>query len=242
MTNLVIMKDKQAITTSLQVSETFEKSHRHILAAIDEMKEGVAENWADLFWEDSYTHDQNKQKYRMIYMNRDGFTLLAMGFTGKKALSFKLKYIEAFNQMERQAKLNSLPTDPMEILALTFEAQKQEKEKLKLVDSRVTDLEENVSIAPGDYSYLTRRINKTVYRHLAFRGYHKTKEQVSLFYEDINQGIHKISGVKTRSRLKQKHFNSVDSFISEWSPSAATINLSEAIEKEINLGKVSGEA
>lgn len=34
-------------------------------------------------------------------MNRDGFSLLAMGFNGKEALSWKLKYIEAFNKMEK---------------------------------------------------------------------------------------------------------------------------------------------
>lgn len=44
--------------------------------------------------------DSYGRERRVIYMNRDGFTILAMGFTGKKALQFKLKYIEAFNKME----------------------------------------------------------------------------------------------------------------------------------------------
>lgn len=217
MTNLVIMKDRQAVTSSLQVAEGFEKQHKHVIEAIETKIQSVenSAHYKSMFVEGEYIDSRGRQQ-KVYFMNRDGFAFIAMGFTGRKADEFKLKYINAFNQMENEIKTSKLPTDPMEILALTFEAQKQEKEKLKLVDSRVTDLEENVSIAPGDYSYLTRRINKTVYRHLAFRGYHKTKEQVSLFYEDINQGIHKISGVKTRSRLKQKHFNSVDSFISEW--------------------------
>ncbi|HAP5408824.1 TPA: Rha family transcriptional regulator, partial [Enterococcus faecalis] len=97
MNNLVIMKNQQAVTSSLQVAETFNKNHRDVLAAIDDLKEGVAENYADLFYEDNYIHPQNKQSYRQVIMNRDGFTLLAMGFTGQKALQFKLKYIEAFN-------------------------------------------------------------------------------------------------------------------------------------------------
>ena len=105
MNNLVIMKDQQAVTSSLQVAETFDKSHKHVLEAIDNLKEGVAENWADLFYEDTYIHPQNRQPYRVIYMNRDGFTLLAMGFTGKKALKFKMQYIEAFNKMEYELKL-----------------------------------------------------------------------------------------------------------------------------------------
>lgn len=40
----------------------------------------------------------------MFVMNRDGFTLLAMGFTGDKALKFKLDYIAAFNKMEKELK------------------------------------------------------------------------------------------------------------------------------------------
>ena len=71
MNSLVIMKDQQAVTTSLNVAETFERNHRDVLAAIDDLKEGVAENYADLFWDDSYIHPQNKQSYRMIFMNRD---------------------------------------------------------------------------------------------------------------------------------------------------------------------------
>ena len=54
-----------------------------------------------MFEESSYINPQNKQEYPMFYMNRDGYTLLAMGFNGKRALSFKLKYIEAFNKMEK---------------------------------------------------------------------------------------------------------------------------------------------
>ena len=102
MTDLVFMKNKQAVTSSRTIAETFEKSHKHVLESIDNLKEGVAENWADLFYETTYIHPQNKQEYREFLMNRDGFTLLAMGFTGKKALRWKLKYIEAFNRMEQK--------------------------------------------------------------------------------------------------------------------------------------------
>ncbi|WP_270307290.1 Rha family transcriptional regulator, partial [Enterococcus faecalis] len=109
MNNLVIMKDQQAVTSSLQVAEVFGKEHKVVLKAIDELKEGVAQNYADLFYEDTYIHPQNKQSYRQVIMNRDGFTLLAMGFTGQKALQFKLKYIEAFNQMEKEIQQPKLP-------------------------------------------------------------------------------------------------------------------------------------
>lgn len=48
------------------------------------------------------TFENRGKQYPMYLMNRDGFTLLAMGFTGKAALEWKLKYIQAFNVMEKQ--------------------------------------------------------------------------------------------------------------------------------------------
>lgn len=89
MRDLVIMHDTQAVTTSVKLVETFNKNHRDVLRAIDEVKKGVAQNCADLFAESNYVHPQNGQSYRMVYMNRDVFTLRAMGFTGKEALHFK---------------------------------------------------------------------------------------------------------------------------------------------------------
>lgn len=129
MSNLVIMKDEQAVTSSLDVAETFSKRHDHVLRDLDELKQGVTQNWGDLFWEDTYIHPQNKQPYRMIYMNRDGFSLLAMGFTGKKALEFKLKYIQAFNQMEtqliEQAKDSYMIDDPVKRAEKWIQERKQ---------------------------------------------------------------------------------------------------------------------
>ncbi|WP_440210355.1 Rha family transcriptional regulator [Actinobacillus pleuropneumoniae] len=162
MENLVITKKQQAVTTSLQVAETFNKNHRDVLAAIDDLKEGVAENYADLFYEDSYIHPQNKQKYRQIIMNRDGFTLLAMGFTGQKALKFKLKYIEAFNQMEKEIQQLKLPTSKRELALLALSANEETNERVDVIEKEVADLKNNQKIDAGDYSYLSRRVHQRV--------------------------------------------------------------------------------
>lgn len=100
MNELVIMHDQQAVTTSLKVAEVFEKEHRNVMQSIKNL---TAENSATrkMFVEDSYFNSRN-QSFPMFYMNRDAFTLLAMGFTGSKAMEFKLKYIDAFNKMEKQ--------------------------------------------------------------------------------------------------------------------------------------------
>lgn len=102
MNNLVIMKNKQAVTSSLQVAKTFEKNHRDVLRAIDNLEIGSAKLRSQMFAEGTYTN--RGKEYPMYYMNRDGFTLLAMGFTGKEATKFKLQYIDAFNAMEQSLK------------------------------------------------------------------------------------------------------------------------------------------
>lgn len=131
MKNLVQIKNKEVVTTSRQVADVFEKKHKVVLEAIDILKGdiGVAEKWANLFCETTYIHEQNKQEYRQYLINRDGFTLLAMGFTGKKALRWKVKYIQAFNQMEEMIKEQSLPKlDSKFLLQLSEEMAEKEKQ------------------------------------------------------------------------------------------------------------------
>lgn len=100
MNELVIMHDKQAVTSSLQVAETFGKEHKNVIQSIENL---VAEKSAAKFFA-AGTYENRGKQYPMYYMTRDGFSLLAMGFTGKKAMSFKLQYIEAFNAMEATLK------------------------------------------------------------------------------------------------------------------------------------------
>lgn len=87
------------ITDSRNVSNVFNKQHQHILRDIEKLKKDVS-NFGQMFFEstmpDSYGREQ-----KVYFMNRDGFTLLAMGFTGSEAMKWKLKYIEAFNALEK---------------------------------------------------------------------------------------------------------------------------------------------
>ena len=96
-------QNDQVVTTSLKVAEVFEKEHKHVLDAVRKLF--TAENSAvkQMFQESTYLNERN-QSQPMFVMNRDGFTLLAMSFNGKKALEFKIAYINAFNNMEAELK------------------------------------------------------------------------------------------------------------------------------------------
>ena len=99
---LVTAVNGQAVTTSLRVAEYFGKAHKDVLKAIRALEcsnDFQGRNFSPSF----YTRDLpngGTKKDPVYYMTRDGFTFLAMGFTGKVAAQFKENYINAFNQME----------------------------------------------------------------------------------------------------------------------------------------------
>ncbi|WP_142961397.1 Rha family transcriptional regulator [Enterococcus faecalis] len=234
MTNLVIMKDQQAVTSSLQVAETFGKEHRAVLKAIDDLKEGLAQKYADLFCEDTYIHPQNKQAYRVVYMNRDGFTLAVLGFNNsQKVLQFKLKYIEAFNQMEKEIQQPKLPTSQRQLAMLALSANEETNERVDVIEKEVADLKDNQKIGADDYGYLSRRVHQRVAE--VAKGFGKiTKEQRGKLYKDINSGIKQITGVGTRSQLREKHYPIVIEYINDWEPSTATKTVVRQMSLDLN--------
>lgn len=151
MTDLVFKgRNDQVLTNSLLVAEKFGKEHKHVLDAIRELIQGCAETSADpMFVETIYVNEQNRQEYPMFVMNRDGFTLLAMGFTGKKALKFKLDYIAAFNAMERSLKEIKTPqtyTEALRRLADEVEAKEQIQYQLEQKTGQLDESKEWYSI------------------------------------------------------------------------------------------------
>lgn len=96
--------EEQILTTSLKVADKFEKQHKDVLESIRGIRDAMSTaEFSALFKETNYKASNGKNN-PMYEMNRDGFSLLAMGFTGEKALKWKLDYINAFNIMESELK------------------------------------------------------------------------------------------------------------------------------------------
>ena len=96
---MMIGKVETSIVTSLDIAETFGKEHKRVLQDIRDLE--CSEDFRQHnFVQSSYVNSQNK-KQPMYYVTRDGFTLLAMGYTGEKAMKFKEGYIRQFNAMEK---------------------------------------------------------------------------------------------------------------------------------------------
>ena len=94
-----ISKTEMTVVSSLDVAETFGREHKNVLRDIRELE--CSDEFRRLNFEQSeYTNKQNHGQ-PMYYMTRDGFTILAMGYTGEKAMRFKESYIKQFNAMEK---------------------------------------------------------------------------------------------------------------------------------------------
>lgn len=94
----VTLKDGHAITTSLYVAEVFGKPHKDVLHKVKTLD--CSDEFARRNFSPGSYLDANNQSRPMFEISRDGFTFLAMGFTGSKAARFKEAYICAFNKME----------------------------------------------------------------------------------------------------------------------------------------------
>lgn len=140
-------ESNQPLTNSKLVAEVFGKNHKDVMKAIRNLTEGSAQNCAviEMFSESTYLNEQNKEQ-PMFIMNQDGFTLLAMGFNGKKAMEFKLKYIEAFNDMKRQIE-QSKPSVPQNYLEALKSLVKAEEEKQQLALENKKQQEQIINIS-----------------------------------------------------------------------------------------------
>lgn len=144
----------EPVASSRQIAESFGKEHKHVLRDIENLIGGESKiGLSSMFFKSEYISTQNK-KLPEYLMNRDGFTLLAMGFTGKAALEWKLKYIAAFNEMEK--KLSTRATSQLQDLSPELQyliklerQQNQQAKQLEQVNERLDFACEAFSLTAG---------------------------------------------------------------------------------------------
>lgn len=102
MTDLVLYEKGKILTTSRRIAGKFGKRHADVIRAIQEME--LPDSYHERNFALAEYVDSKGEKRPEYIITKDGFSLLVMGFTGKKALQFKVDFIEAFNQMESALK------------------------------------------------------------------------------------------------------------------------------------------
>jgi Rha family phage regulatory protein len=167
MNQLATINNGQVVVSSRQIAENFEKRHDSILRDIENLAKNITpQNCGMLFIQSEYKNENNRM-FKEYLLTRDGFSLLVMGFTGQKALEWKLKYIEAFNKMEKMLTTQSPSyqiADPIE----RAKAWIQEQEEKKALEGHIEELKpkalfadsvtaSKTSILVGDLAKLLRQ-------------------------------------------------------------------------------------
>ena len=106
---LVSMVNGTPTTSSQLVAQTFGKEHKNVLRDIEKILPQLPEKFRLLNFELANYLDSQGISRPMYLLTRDAFTLLVMGYTGKEAMQFKVKYIEAFNAMEEELRKQEKP-------------------------------------------------------------------------------------------------------------------------------------
>ena len=172
---ITINQNGQPVASSRDIAEHFEKNHNHVLRDIDTLKKDVS-NFGQMFFE-SEIPDSYGRPQRAYLMNRDGFSLLVMGFTGKSALEWKLKYIEAFNRMEAQIK-SPQPMTTAQMFAMQAQVNLEQEQRLTALESRTERNEQTMqktldifsapATSPDDWAEaMNHQINTLVERYEA---------------------------------------------------------------------------
>lgn len=201
--------DGSLLASSREIATNFGKRHNDVVKTIENL---TTENFVvkEMFIESTFDHKGNF--YKEYLMTRDGFSLLVMGFTGAKALTWKLKYIEAFNKMEQQLK-NPYANMSKELQAILMVDKKQQEQ-----EKRISDIENKMTVNYELAENLRSSIN---YRAVELLGgkdseaYKKlNKKLFSSFYRDIKRTF-KVNSYKN---ISVKNYDKAMRFIESWEP------------------------
>ena len=163
MNELVFTQNEAVLTNSLLVAEKFKKSHEHVVRDIDNLlgkvqsienqcnpNLGTHNGMFEAYYEDIPQPNGGVKPAKRYVMNRDGFTLLVMGYTGKKAVQFKLDYISAFNTMEKALKESVKPKSHLEILVESAQELLSQSRRIEAVENKLMEMsrerEENTKL------------------------------------------------------------------------------------------------
>ncbi|EOU1714947.1 MAG: ORF6C domain-containing protein [Clostridium perfringens] len=249
MNNLMIFENKeiecvklsnqngQVVVSSRLIAKDFEKQHKHVLDSIEEIKKGVAEKSADLFIESQYQHPQNKQWYKEYLMTRDGFTVLAMGFNGTKALQWKLKYIEAFNKMEQALKEQRKPTSAIDLFEAQVQAFKEVKGEVQEVKNELKEFQEDLPLIGAEPEELQKVVKRVGTNALGGYGSpaYKDKSISNKVYKNVWKFVKDQFNVNTYKAIKRKHLSKAKEIAESYK---APFYLQEKIDMRNNQSKL----
>lgn len=223
----------EPVASSRQIAESFEKRHDHVMRGIEDILRGLPKNGdTPMFYKTEYTHEQNGQTYPMYLMNRDGFSLLVMGFTGKAALEWKLKYIQAFNEMEKKLNAPQMPKLSKEMQALFLLDDRTQRQ-----EQRLTALENTMTVDYNQQRVLRKSISRSV---ICALGDENAPDYIdnhvrSKVYSECNHDVQDWFRVNSVGNIPRKRFDEAVEYIQRWKPSTNTVMLIQQTNGQTSL-------
>jgi Rha family phage regulatory protein len=230
----VLSQDGNLVVSSREVAENFEKQNKHVMEAIRELETSV-ENSTHLFIPSTYKDTYGREQKEYL-LTRDGFTLLAMGFTGSKALQWKLKYIEAFNKME-EVIASGLEGLSVEMQALIMHDKKIQAviEHIETHDKKLDKLESTMVIDYGQQRVLEKLVGLAVITALGGKESNAYKEISKKVFSECNRDIKDRFLVNSRNNIPKLKFEEACNYIKRWQPCTNTKILIEDTNAQINI-------
>lgn len=172
-------------------------------------------------------------KQDLIVINESGLYSLILSSKLATAKKFKRWVTSEVLPAIRKTGQYQVPSDPMSALRLMFEAQTQTNEAVAKHDLRITELEENKLLNPGEYNYIGRAIRNKVKQVKSELGMDLEQKQTSKIYHAINRDLNCFIGIKTRSQFKEKDFDKALEFIENWQLSYTDKKIIEQLALDI---------
>ena len=216
--DIVIKKiDGELVVTSRQIAEDFDKRHADVIEKIEELIK-TENSVMTMFIETSYKAGTGKS-YKEYLITRDGFSLLVMGFTGLKALQWKLKYIEAFNKMEQALKEPQKQLTPIEMMELQFKILKEQGQKLDEVEEKVEVLSNSMTIDYGQQEVINRIAKERIVQVLGGKDTPAYRELSKKVYSNLWKRYKQVFHVASYKDTAKKDYEEAIKYIEEWKPS-----------------------
>ena len=214
----------QVVVSSRVVAKRFGKQHKDVLESSRNLEAQMSTaEFSALFIPSTYKASNGKMNPEVL-MKRDGFTLLAMGFTGQEALKWKLKYIEAFNKME-QALKEPRKLTAQEELRLHYQVIEEHAKEIESVRGEVIEVREEVidlkdnmplfNIECKELQALVRSKGVRVlggYKSTAYND-HSLRGKV---YSDIQRQLKREFGISKYEAIKRSQLDIARSIVEEY--------------------------
>ena len=192
---------------------------------------------SDVFLDYGFTKAQWGNANNIYILSERGYAKLLKILEDDTAWDIYDELVDGyFNMRSEQFKL---PTDPMDILALTFKAQENTNIRVAKIETDVKGLKDLKKLEPGEYNYLGTAVSNKIFSVLEELALNK-KTQAPL-RKELSKNINELAGVRTRTQIKQKDFEKLLDFIDRWQPSTITVYKAKEIQLKLELDEEGAE-